>query len=300
MLSVVITAWNEEENIGRAISSVKKIADEVVVVVDKSTTDKTADVAKKMGAKVHWHVHTGIVEPMRNFSISKARGDWILVLDADEEIPVSLVGEIQKIVSHPQADYYRLPRKDIIFGKWIKSQHWWPDYVYRLFKKGSVTWDDAIHSIPFTRGKGADLPPDETHAIIHHHYTSISQYVDRLNRYTDHQIQHPIGSGYSFSWTDLITKPISEFLNQFFARQGYKEGVHGLALSGLQMFSELVLYLKLWQHSQFVTSEISVDEITHQLTLKAREYHWWATQARIDRAPLFLKPFYKIVRRLGL
>lgn len=300
MLSVVITAWNEQDNISRAISSVKKIAGEVVVVVDKDTSDSTAEIAKKMGAKVFWHVHTGIVEPMRNFSISKAWGEWILVLDADEEIPRSLASEIQKIISSPRADYYRLPRKDIIFGKWIKSQHWWPDYVYRLFKKGSVTWEDAIHSIPYTRGKGLDLPPDETHAIIHHHYTSISQYVDRLNRYTDHQIQYLISSGYNFSWADLVTKPVSEFLNQFFARQGYKEGIHGLALSGLQMFSELVLYLKLWQHSQFITQEIPIDEVTNKLTSTAAEYQWWKHQARIDSASFFLKPIYKIARIIGL
>lgn len=299
MLSVVITAWNEEKNLPRAVSSVKKFADEIIVVVDKSSTDKTADVAKKLGCKVFSHAHTGIVEPMRNFSISKATGPWILLLDADEEIPADLASAIgQKIKD--EVDYYRLPRKNIIFGQWIKNAHWWPDYVYRLFKKGSVTWEDTVHSIPFTRGTGRDLPATEETAIIHHHYDSISQYVDRLNRYTDHQLQPLLDSGYNFAWTDLVDKPLSEFLNQYFARRGYSEGVHGLALAGLQAFSELVLYLKLWQHSGFVPTQVSSSTLTSHLSAKAQEYHWWSHQARIDTAHPLIKPFLKLARKFGL
>ncbi len=299
MLSVVITAWNEEKNLPRAVSSVKKFADEIIVVVDKSSTDKTADVAKKLGCKVFSHAHTGIVEPMRNFSISKATGPWILLLDADEEIPADLASAIgQKIKD--EVDYYRLPRKNIIFGQWIKNAHWWPDYVYRLFKKGSVTWEDTVHSIPFTRGTGRDLPATEETAIIHHHYDSISQYVDRLNRYTDHQLQPLLDSGYNFAWTDLVDKPLSEFLNQYFARRGYSEGVHGLALAGLQAFSELVLYLKLWQHSGFVPTQVSSSTLTSHLSAKVQEYHWWSHQARIDTAHPLVKPFLKLARKFGL
>src|SRR3989338_8352719 len=100
MLSVVITAWNEEKNIARAISSAKPIADEIVVV-DTESTDKTAELAKKLGARVFHHKNTGIVEPVRNFSISKAKGDWILLLDADEEISQELAGYIKKAVKEP-------------------------------------------------------------------------------------------------------------------------------------------------------------------------------------------------------
>ncbi len=299
MLSVVITAWNEEKNLPRVVSSVKKFADEIVVI-DTASTDATAAVAKKLGCKVYRHKYSGIVEPVRNFSISKARGDWILLLDADEEIPASLSERVQRILSHPDADYYRLPRKNLIFGQWIKSAHWWPDYVYRLFKKGSVSWEDAIHSVPYTRGTGLDLPAQEDFTIIHHHYSSISQYVDRLNRYTDHQLQPLLDSGYNFAWTDLVDKPLSEFLNQYFARRGYSEGVHGLALAGLQAFSELVLYLKLWQHSGFVPTQVSSSTLTSRLSAKAQEYHWWSYQARIDTAHPLIKPFFKLVRKFGL
>lgn len=299
MLSVVITAWNEEKNLGRAISSVKTLADEIIVV-DTQSTDHTVEVAKKSGAKVFHHKNTGIVEPVRNFSIAKAKGDWILLLDADEEITQSLAADIKKAIQDPKYDYYRLPRKNVIFTKWIKSAHWWPDYVYRLFKKDSISWDDTIHSIPLTRGQGHDFPISEDSSIIHHNYSSVFQYVDRLNRYTDYQAEYLKTTGHTFSWTDLVNKPISEFFTQYFANQGYREGLHGLVLSGLQAFSELVLYSKLWQDTGFVSHEVTSKQLQNQLNPKASEFNWWMYQSQIDSSSPLLKPLLKLARKFRL
>ncbi|TSC88459.1 MAG: Glycosyl transferase family protein [Microgenomates group bacterium Gr01-1014_16] len=298
MLSVVITAWNEEKNIARAISSAKPIADEIVVI-DTESTDKTAEIAKKLGAKVFHHKNTGIVEPVRNFSISKAKGDWILLLDADEEISQNLASHVRSAIAEPNVDYFRIPRRNIIFNKWIQSEHWWPDYVYRLFKKGAVTWDPAIHSIPFTRGTGRDFPADESHALVHHNYSSISQFIDRMNRYTDHQLEQIISQGHNFSWTDLVSKPIEEFLLQYFSRKGYKDGLHGLGLSLLQGFSMLVLYMKLWEKSGFVPESISPSQFNQQLTTHNQQLKWWKYQVRVDKANFITKSFLKLLRKLS-
>src|SRR4030042_3360237 len=184
-ISVVINTLNEEKNLPRAIASVKGFAEEIVVC-DMHSDDKTAEIAERLGANVYEHEKAGYVEPARNFAIEKARGKWILVLDADEEVPNSLAGKIKNIVSEPDADYFRIPRKNIIFGKWIKHSRWWPDYNIRFFKKGNVTWNEVIHSVPLTKGKGTDLDASEDAAIVHHHYETIEQYIDRLNRYTTH------------------------------------------------------------------------------------------------------------------
>ncbi|MDP1743360.1 MAG: glycosyltransferase family 2 protein [Candidatus Amesbacteria bacterium] len=294
MLSVVIVAWNEEKNLPRVVVSVKDFADEIVVVVDKGSIDKTSQVAKKLGCKVFYHEHTGIVEPIRAFAIAKAKNEWILLLDADEEISADLADKIKKIIADNKLDYIRIPRKNLIFGKWIKSDHWWPDYVYRLFKKNSLTWDNAIHSVPFTRGKGLDLAPEEKFSIIHHHYNSIFEYVDKINRYTDHQ------KVYRFTASDLITKPFDEFIRQYFARHGYRDGIHGLSLSLLQAFSELVLYLKLWQDGGFLPENIKPEIIDKMVNDKMFEFKWWSYQAKIDEANLFSKLWYKLARKLGI
>lgn len=278
MLSAVITAWNEEKDIARVISSVKKLADEIVVVVDEATTDHTAEVAKKLGAKIFTHPHTGVVEPMRNFSISKATGDWILLLDADEEIPATLAKKIKELIKDPSVNYYRLPRKNIIFGKWITSDHWWPDYVYRLFRRGAVTWKDAVHSIPVTSGEGRDVPAEEGLSLVHHNYSTVSEYLEQIDRYTQ-----KAASPASFTPSDLVTKPIGEFLSQYFARRGYTQGLHGVALAGLQMFSEFVRYLKLWESRGFAETEFNQAQLTHELKNKAREYRWWKSPKWLRR-----------------
>lgn len=297
MLSVVITAFNEEKNLPRVIKSVKGLADEVVVV-DTESTDNTASVAKKMGCKVYRHPKPGIVEIARNFSISKAAGDWILLLDADEEVPEKLVREIKKIMQENSVDYCRIPRKNLIFSKWIISSHWWPDYVYRLFKKGAVIWQETIHSIPITNGVGIDLSPTEDHAIIHHHYSSVGEYIDKINRYTDFQCQQLSSSQYQFKWSDIIKKPLNEFLMQYFARRGYKDGLHGLALSLLQAFSELVLYLKLWQESGFAQHKITPKDTVEALSSKKKEFIWWFYESRIETAFVLFRPWLKLIRKL--
>ncbi len=273
-LSVVINTLNEERNIAEAIKSVAKIADQIVVV-DMKSTDATRTIAKKAGADVFEHKRMGYVEPARNFAISKAKGEWILILDADERVSPDLALKIKELIDTSDADYFRLPRKNIIFGKWMKYSRWWPDYNIRLFRKGSVEWSEYIHSVPTTKGKGLDLEPVEAHALTHFHYISIEQYIERLNRYTSMQATNLKKKGYVFTWKDLVRKPANEFLSRFFEGQGYKDGVHGLALALLQSFSELVLYLKMWQFEKFKSSSYESNDAISALKSVQKDYNYW-------------------------
>lgn len=290
MLSVVICTYNEEKNLERAVKSVKSFADEIVVV-DTQSIDKTVDLAKKLGCKVFRHKNTGIIEPMRNFAVSKARGDWILLLDADEEVSGDLAHEISKIKDHPKADYYRIPRQNIIFGKWIKSDHWWPDYTYRLFKKGAVIWQDEIHSLPQIKGKGIDLE----NFIIHHNYQTVSQYLKKLDTYTDFQAQELTNKNTKFTPTDLLAKPFSEFLSQYFARHAVSSGLHGLILSILQAFSVFVVMLKLWEHQKFPEYDFKLDQ---ELLPLQKELKWWQTEYQIRSTNPISALFLKFKRKI--
>jgi len=280
-ISVVINTLNEEENLPRALASVKNFADEIVVV-DMESSDRTLEIAEKAGARVYTHKPIGYVEPARNFAIAKAEGDWIFVLDADEEVSKSLAVKLKKITVKPKADYFRIPRKNIIFGKWMKHSRWWPDYNIRFFKKGAVAWNEVIHSVPMTQGAGMDLPDKEEFAIIHHNYDSIGQFLARMNRYTDIQAEEIIKGKPKFIWKDVITKPLAEFLGRYFAAEGYKDGLHGLALSLLQAFSELVVYLKVWQAEKFLEQTISLPEIETEVKGAMRQTSWWLAETKIN------------------
>ena len=295
-ISVVINTLNEEKNLVRAIASIKDLASEIIVC-DMNSSDATAEIAEKFGAKVYLHKNVGYVEPARNFAISKARKDWILILDADEELTPKLVKKLKEIVRDPKADYFRIPRKNIIFDKWIKYSRWWPDYNIRFFKKNSVSWSNEIHSIPLTQGNGADIEAKEDLAIIHHNYSSIEQYLERMNRYTTIQADFLVSQGFKFIWKDLISKPTQEFLGRYFSGEGYKDGLHGLSLALLQSFSEVVLYIKLWQKEKFQNQSITLDESVREFEKQEKDFNWWITESYIRNGKI-IKTLPERVKRL--
>lgn len=281
-ISVVINTLNEEKNIDRAINSVSW-ADEILVC-DMYSDDNTAVIAKKLGAKIIFHKRLNYVEPARNFAVSKAENEWILVLDPDEEIPDTLEAKLKNIIDKPGVvTHIEIPRKNIIFGKWVKSSMWWPDNNTRFFKQGSVIWGNKIHAKPKTLGQGLTLPPDERWAIIHHHYESIGQFIDRMNRYTSVQARELKEEGYEFDWKDLIKKPLGEFLSRFFANRGFEDGVHGLALGLLQAFSHLVMYLKAWELKGFEKKDLNFNEIVDISKASGTEMEYWFKYGNLSR-----------------
>lgn len=299
-ISAVINTYNEEKRLSRILSSLKGFVSEIIVV-DMMSTDSTREIAKSFGARVFKHKKLPFVEPARNFAISKAKNDWIILLDPDEELPESLKLFLKKEIKEPQAQFYRIPRKNIIFGKWIKHTGWWPDYNIRFFKNGHVSWNQIIHSVPMTKGKGFDLLPREEFSIKHKAYTSLEEYLIRMNRYTTVQARELNKKGIEFDWTMLITKPVSEFLRRYFAESGYKDGVHGLALSLLQSLSEVALYSKLWQKQDFKKRKISLIETENEFNKSVREISWWFVESKISESKnIFSKLWLKIKRNIVL
>lgn len=278
-ISAVINVLNAEKKIEQAVKSVGW-ADEIVVV-DDGSKDKTLEILEKLentnkGLKIFKHQSAGFVEPARNFAISKAKNEWILVLDADEVASDALSKRLIEIAeTMKQIDYVRIPRKNIIFGHFMKAAMWWPDYNIRFFKKGQVKWGNKIHRPPETSGQGLDLPADEKYSIIHYNYKSISEFLERMNRYTSVQAEELKNEGYQFDWRDLLAKPLDEFLSRFFANKGYQDGLHGLVLGLLQAFSFVVMYLKLWESSKFKEQNIDLQQLNDQKNKSAEAINYW-------------------------
>ncbi len=290
-ISVVINTLNEGGTVGRAIKSVTW-ADEVLVC-DMYSDDDSAEVARGLGAKVVLHKKVSFVEPARNFAVDKASGDFVLVLDPDEEVPVELGEKLRAIADNETApDYVEIPRKNIIFGGWMKASMWWPDYNIRFFKKGAVTWGNEIHRPPKVTGEGLKLPEEENYAITHYHYGSVSQFIERMNRYTSVQAQELKSQGYRFNWRDLISKPNGEFLSRFFLNRGFEDGLRGLALSLLQAFSFLVVYLKVWEIEKFEQKSIALSEIKEVSSEAGKEIKYW-----INFSALSKNPFKRIIQK---
>jgi glycosyltransferase involved in cell wall biosynthesis len=281
-ISVVINTLNEEKNIERAIKSVE-FADEIIVC-DMHSDDNTVILAKKLGAKIIFHKRTGFVEPARNFAISKAAGEWILILDADEEVPEGLAKKLKQIMDEESvATFVEIPRKNMIFGKWMQASMWWPDYNIRFFKKDFVKWSDKIHSRPEAKGQGITLAAEEHLALIHHHYTSVAQFVERNSRYSAIQAKELDQDGVEFSWKDLVKKPLGEFLGRYFANRGFEDGVQGLGLSLLQAFMFLLQYLYLWELQGYKDQKVSWDEMKQITKESGKELNYWLKYGNLSK-----------------
>lgn len=298
-ISAVINTRNEEKNIEDCLKTLQ-FADEIIVV-DMESTDSTKQIARSFTDKVYDHKMVGYVEPARNFAISKAVGTWILIVDADERIPKTLAQKLIEITEKEEIDFVRIPRKNLIFGQWTQHSRWWPDFNVRFFKKGMVQWQNEIHSIPITTGTGINLDPDEALAIEHHHYNTIDEYFERALRYSTQQSKELIGSGYKFDAKDLIEKPISEFIGRYFAGEGYKDGLHGLVLAFLQMFSIMLIYLKVWQHESHEPKRASFFTQVWQKSFleKFKELRYWYLSVLIQSTSSKTKRFIlKFKRKL--
>ena len=284
-ISAVIITLNEEENIKACLESVT-FADELVVV-DTGSTDKTLEIAKKYTNKVFTHPKVTHVEPVRKFAVAKATKDRVLLLDADERIPVTLAEKLQELAS-TDTEVYRIPRNNIIFGKALGHTGWWPDYNVRFFKKDAVEWLDGIHSQPKITGKEENLPAEDELAIIHQNYQSVSHYLTKMLHYTTVQAKEVSGKE-EVSWRDFIRKPTGEFLMRYFALEGYKDGLHGLVLSLLQAFSEFIVVCKVWEIQDYKPDAApGLKELYGEYRNAQKETEYWFHHTRVkeEKNPL--------------
>lgn len=282
LLTAVILTKNEEENLPRCLGSIDWI--EEIIVVDDDSIDKTVEIAEKAGAAVYRRKLDDFCS-QRNFVLSKVKTPWVFFIDADEESTEELAKEIKQAIKSDEYDGYRFPRKNIIFGKWIEHSGWYPDYQLHLFKKDKGRYVRKVHEQVEVNGKVGDLQS----SLVHYNYQSISQYLEKLFRYTTLEAENQSESGYRFSWADLWQKPLSEFLRRFFAERGYKDGIHGLVLSLLQAFSELIVYLKIWEKEGFKEEEIS--EVFDKIKMSQKEINYWLEKQERN-------PFKKVLRKI--
>jgi len=291
-ISAVIISRLQEDKINDSLASINKWVDEIIVVIDSKESGNVAGVAKKFGAKIFYREFDNY-SSQKNYAIGKAKGDWILSLDADEVVSKDLAKELQKLTNDLSYNGYLIPRKNIIFGKEIIGGGWYPDYQLRFFVKGYGQFSKIIHERVSVRGSVGKL---KNH-LIHYNYNSIEGFINRLNRYTTAEAKQLAGSGYKFEIADIITKPINEFLRRFFAEKAWRDGLHGLALSLLMAFYSLVIHLKIWEKEGFKRKLISPASAKKLINQSQKEAGYWWYTFLLEKEKSKLKRFYFKARR---
>jgi glycosyltransferase involved in cell wall biosynthesis len=246
-LSVAIITKNEEANLQRTLASVRW-ADELVVV-DCGSTDRTVEIARECGARVVVEEWRGFGR-QKNFAVEQCSSDWVLSLDADEEVSAALAQEIQDLLSGgPAADAYFLPRRNLFLSRWIKHGGYYPDPKLRLFRKGTAWFEEsAVHETLRYNGTTRTLQGD----LIHHAYPTLESYIEHMNRYSTlgaaqaaKKGKHS-GSMLAFLWNVLLN-PAATFLYNYIFRCGFLDGREGLLLHLYHSAYVSWKYSKAWQ-----------------------------------------------------
>lgn len=277
-LSVVISTYNRAASLERTLSSVKHLAEEIIVV-DNTSDDNTVQVAKKYTKNVYTKPNNRMLNVNKNFGISKASCDWVLYLDDDEVVTDELSAEIKHTILHAQAVGYWIPRKNIIFGKWIRHGIWSPDNQLRLFMKRRGLYPAKhVHEYISVDGETEYL----SRFLVHYNYETINQYLHKmLSIYIDSEVEKLHASSYAVQWYDALRFPLSDFLKLYFAQQGWKDGLHGLVLAMLQSFYSFLVFAKLWERSDFREVETDLRQIQHEFAHMKKESDYWLQHAVI-------------------
>lgn len=244
-LSAIIITKNEESNLPRLLKSIAW-ADEIVVV-DSHSQDQTVAIAKQFGAQVHQMDWIGF-GPAKRAAADFATGDWLLSVDADEEVTPELAAEIQSAVqgNGDVAGYY-IPRRTSFLGRWIYHCGWYPDPVLRLFRKENGTFDDAlVHERVNLIGQTGRLQNE----LLHYSYPDLELYLEKLNRYTSLGAEEAWREGKRAGLMQILVKPPVTFAKHYLVKKGFLDGIEGFILSALSAMSVLVKYAKLRQLSK--------------------------------------------------
>jgi len=247
-ISVVINTLNEEKNLSFALRSVQPWADEIVVV-DMYSTDRTVEVARKFGAQVHFNRGPGFNYAPRAFAVNQASSEWILVVDADELIPVALSHDLRRVAESSETDVVLIPRTNYMLGGVIRYTGCGAtqDSQVRFFRKGSVVASSLAHQDfkPVTGARVKMLPYRGDNAIVHFTYVDSQQFIERLNRYTSIEAMQGFERGERITPLGALVKAAKHFGARYILWRGFQDGWRGLYLSLFYAFYKIVMAAKL-------------------------------------------------------
>jgi glycosyltransferase involved in cell wall biosynthesis len=278
-LSVCIITLNEEANIGRTLKSVQPLVADgqgEIIVVDSGSTDRTVEIAKSLGAKVFTEPWKGFAA-QKNSALEKAQGEWILSLDADEEVDSALRSSISRYMkietehrTYPSRndisdsdsdrvfdeafslgiedamDGFRLPRKNFFLGRWIKHGGFYPDQKIRLFRKSKGTVPlRLVHEDPSVDGPLGEFEKGD---LLHHAYPTLSGYIEHMNKYSSLGAEMETEKGRrGFSFLNIVIRPWLTFIYNYFFRLGFLDGKEGLLLHMYHAVYVSWKYAKVWE-----------------------------------------------------
>ncbi len=243
-LSVVINTLNEEANIAACVASVRWA--QQIIVVDMMSEDQTASIAEGLGCEVFTHPRSGYVEPAREFAVSKARNNWVLILDADERCSEGLAAWIQANLASARFCGVSIPRRNHIRNQWVKCCGWYPDSQLRLLNRKSAVFSREIHKAPVVGGAVLKLESGGPAYLLHFAVASMGDRLHKLVRYSEISARFLSEKGKKGSAPMILVRVLWSFVSSYFLRGGIFNGGLGLVLSMERANATFMKYAIFW------------------------------------------------------
>ena len=246
-LSVILITRNEEANLADCLASLEGIAQQIVVV-DSNSSDRTLEIAKSHGALVSQPADWPGFGPQKNRALDLASEDWVLSLDADERLTPALRSEILTAIHHAgHVSCFAIPRLSWYCGRFIRHSGWNPDFVDRLFKRGTARFsNDLVHERLIPDGEVAKLK----NPMLHYSFMNYSQVLQKIDRYSTASAEQAFAKGKTSTPLKAVLHGAWSFLRTYFLRAGFLDGPQGFALAMSNAQGTYYRYIKLWQLNQ--------------------------------------------------
>ncbi|HEV2021027.1 MAG TPA: glycosyltransferase family 2 protein [Terriglobales bacterium] len=262
-LSVVIITLNEERNLGRTLESVKPLVENdkgEIIVVDSGSTDRTVEIAKSFGAKVFVEEWKGFAA-QKNSAIEKAEGEWVLSLDADEEVSSELAAEVAELPSvwnfwnrqefptsddalaiemrkkglryflnYPNVVGFYVKRQNLFLGRWVRQGGYWPDCKLRVFRRGAAQFEERVVHENAKLLSPKQLAFTLDHPLIHHAYPTLQIYLEHMRRYADLGAEMIKDKPRWWLWLNRWLNPPLTFFYNYVIRLGFLDRREGFLL----------------------------------------------------------------------
>jgi glycosyltransferase involved in cell wall biosynthesis len=242
-LSACVIACNEESVLTRCLDSIAW-ADELIIVVDAKSRDRTEEIARQRAARVEVRTYEGDIEQKR-YCTELASHDWVLIVDPDEVVTERLAGELQQVLrSEAAVAGYEINRITFHLGRWVRHGDFFPDWKLRLFRRSAARW---VGSNPHGRVEVEGGLRRLDGEIEHYSYVDLADHVSRIQNFSTMAAQGMFKAGRKVALSDLVLRPPARFARAYLLKAGFRDGMAGFIIAAATSFYVFLKYAKLWE-----------------------------------------------------
>lgn len=243
-LSVIILTKNEQDTIKRCLTSIADWVSEMILI--DNSDDRTKEIAYSIIPKDKLQIITSTesedFSKLRNLGLEKASNEWVLFLDADEEVSSALTKEIEDVLGNEKIHGYYLKRHDYFLGKWLQHGETRDIRLLKLGKKQSGVWKRRVHEVWEIKGPTKELE----NPLFHYPHPTVAEFLERINRWTTLDAQEFYEKGIRASYFAIFAYPTGKFIRNYFLKQGFLDSMPGLIMALMMSFHSFLTRAKLY------------------------------------------------------